>query len=881
MDPSHPSEPGPRPDAQALLAHAGWMRSLAFSLLGDSAAADDVVQDASLALLRAPPARGVVLEAWLSRLVRNFAFRRRRTEARRADHEALATPPSHQPPPAETLSRLELQRALLDAVQSLDEPYRTAVVQRYFEGQTSAAIAQAQGLPAGTVRWRLKQGVDQLRERLDAQFHSRASWSVLLAPFAFPPGASLSGPGALSGAPSASSATPILPGALAVSTSQVSLTAAAVAIAAVVVWWSISGAPNSNPPGPGRVALAQPPAQIPEPIASPAKSEPDAQTSVDRDSQRNAVAAPVAEKPPEQPAAAVSELKGSVDARFIDENGAPWSGVSLSARPVRWLSTWTPGEPVQSGLDGRATLELALPSLSFNSSMKGELHVDLVASRAGCASVARSATLQAGKIVHLGDVVLAPGVSIGGKVVDQNGVGIAGATVGVAAAELTDKEGYMRRKGSEAFERATSVKTGDGGAFVISGLALGPHRLWAHAEGSRYSWTEPFTAALDAELHDIQLVLTPLLATDRIAGRVVDPEGAPMAGAQLRYAIHAQEHAHATSMVTNEKGAFELVIEYDDTTADFTALDNDERFGPTTVNGVTPGTLDLVIRLSTKRLVSVHLRDKDGVGVDAATLDVEQRGFSAPVTANVLAKGDYEIPVPEDAFNLTIEAPGFRSELRPRLVGATMPAVLEIVMRRAPQVHGRVLADGAPLAGVLVRFARDDSDATDTIDGFRYRYLAREHWGPSTKSDAQGRFQLSCDVDGKFWLRAIADGWAPAELGPIDVAELSPEVDLDIALTRGGAIEGRVLLPDGQDGEGAIVAINHGDGEPRTRRAGANGFFRFEGLTPGKWQVLARDVELDPSRHTFESTKDSKPIEWTCEVSAGRTTRHDLDLTHK
>ncbi|MEO6710004.1 MAG: sigma factor-like helix-turn-helix DNA-binding protein, partial [Planctomycetota bacterium] len=775
----------------------------------------------------------------------------------------------------------ELQRALLDAVQSLDEPFRTTVVQRYFEGQTSAAIAEALGLPAGTVRWRLKRGVDQLRERLDAQFHSRASWSLLLAPFAFPSGAALSGPGALSSAPTASSATPILPGALAVSTSQFTLTAAAVAIAAVVVWWSFSGAPNSNPPGPGRVALAQPPAQVPEPIPSPTESEREPPVAVDRDSQRNAVAAPLAEGLPELPAAVVAEPIGSIDARFIDQNGAPWSGVSFSARSARWLKTWKPGEPVHSGLDGRATLELVLPSLALNPRLRGDLHIDLVASRLGCASVVRSATLQAGKLVHLGDVVLAPGVSVDGRVVDQNGVGIAGATVGIGAAELTDKEGYMRRKGSEAFEAATSVKSGEGGAFVLSGLALGPHRLFSHAEGSRYSWTEPFTSALDAEVHGIQIVLTPLLATDRIAGRIVDPAGAALPGAELRYAMHAQERDYATSMITDEQGAFDLLIEYDDTTCDFTALDKEERFGPTTVNGVTPGTLDLVIRMHTKRILAVHLRDPEDVGVDGASLEVEQRGFGALPITTPIAKGDYELPIPEDEFTLRVSAPRFRSEIRRKLVGASMPALLEIRMRRAPLVHGRVLADGAPVAGVLVRFASDDSDATSTIDDFRFRYLAREGWGPSTKSDAQGRFQLNCDVDGKFWLRAIAAGWAPAELGPIDVAQLRADVDLDLTLTKGGVIEGRVLLPDGQDGEGTIVAINHGDGEPVTRRADSKGFFRFEGLTPGPWQVLAREVELDPSRHSYASTKEGKPIEWSCEVSAGRTTRHDLDLTRK
>ena len=55
----------------------------------------------------------------------------------------------------------------------------------------------------------------------------------------------------------------------------------------------------------------------------------------------------------------------------------------------------------------------------------------------------------------------------------------------------------------------------------------------------------------------------------------------------------------------------------------------------------------------------------------------------------------------------------------------------------------------------------------------------------------------------------------------------------------------------------------------------------FEGLAAGKWQVLASAAELDPSSGTYSSLDEAQPIEWSCEVSAGRTTRYDLDLRSK
>ena len=58
-----PSPAPSRADLDLLLAHAGWMRALAYNLLGDRSAADDVVQDATIALLIRPPDQPVVLEA--------------------------------------------------------------------------------------------------------------------------------------------------------------------------------------------------------------------------------------------------------------------------------------------------------------------------------------------------------------------------------------------------------------------------------------------------------------------------------------------------------------------------------------------------------------------------------------------------------------------------------------------------------------------------------------------------------------------------------------------------------------------------------------------------------------------------------------------------
>src|SRR5207253_1560512 len=138
--------------------------------------------------------------------------------------------------------------------------------------------------------------------------------------------------------------------------------------------------------------------------------------------------------------------------------------------------------------DGRAFLRLVLPEHGFLDPASGDLQVDLAASRQGCETVGRAVTLHAGETTHLGDVVLGAGVRIVGRAVDGTGAAVARATIGIARAEVSDDAGHTRRHGSPAFSRVPSTVSSTDGAFTIDGVAHGTLRVWAHAEGTRYSW---------------------------------------------------------------------------------------------------------------------------------------------------------------------------------------------------------------------------------------------------------------------------------------------------------------------------------------------------------------------------------------------------------
>jgi RNA polymerase sigma-70 factor (ECF subfamily) len=173
-------------DISQLLQHASWMRRLARSLTGDDAAADDLVQETWMAALRSPPRAGETVRPWLGRVLRNVrvtGFRRDSRRARR--HEAVAaaeaTVTAANPTSDRLLETMQQQRQLSELVLALDEPYRSTLLMRFYEELSAADIAARLNVPAGTVRWRLKTGLDQLRDELDRRHGGdRRAWMQAL-----------------------------------------------------------------------------------------------------------------------------------------------------------------------------------------------------------------------------------------------------------------------------------------------------------------------------------------------------------------------------------------------------------------------------------------------------------------------------------------------------------------------------------------------------------------------------------------------------------------------------------------------------------------------------------------------------------------------------
>ncbi len=171
-------------DLDAILRNSTWVRSLAHALVHDPELAEDAAQDALLAALRRRPDASSSLRHWFQTVIlrgtRRFGLR----EGQRRSVEQSVSGNHSTTSTLDLVSRLDAHRMVVHAVESLDEPYRTAVLLRYFEGHTPTRIARDLQVPVATVKTRLSRALDKLRSQLDRTHRGeRSAWMVALLHF--------------------------------------------------------------------------------------------------------------------------------------------------------------------------------------------------------------------------------------------------------------------------------------------------------------------------------------------------------------------------------------------------------------------------------------------------------------------------------------------------------------------------------------------------------------------------------------------------------------------------------------------------------------------------------------------------------------------------
>jgi RNA polymerase sigma-70 factor (ECF subfamily) len=143
--------------------------ALALRMMGESMTAEEVTQDAFLKLWsRAAsfnPDRGAFL-TWMLTITRRTALDRIRFENRRpklVDSENVEHETWHEIPDVESTSDEARWRSLRFAVMDLPIDQRYVIELAYFHGLSQSQIAEHISIPLGTVKTRMRLGMEKIR----------------------------------------------------------------------------------------------------------------------------------------------------------------------------------------------------------------------------------------------------------------------------------------------------------------------------------------------------------------------------------------------------------------------------------------------------------------------------------------------------------------------------------------------------------------------------------------------------------------------------------------------------------------------------------------------------------------------------------------------
>lgn len=857
---SDPQEP---PTPERLLAEQDFVRGVVRSLLrGDEA--EDVVQRTWLRAVRRTLPASAGLRPWLARIARNLVRDGRRDAQRRAARELAAAKDEALPSTLDVLAREAERRRVVDAVLALPEPYRGAVLARFWDDTPLAALAKRLDVPDATVRSWLRRGLSMLRARLDAD-RDGGRWRAALAPLLFE-------------------------GGLVVSKSKLAVAGAAAALIGLAFWWS--SWPESIPPEPPVARGEADPRQVQfagEASTDPAIGERAATTG--RAPLAAALAIEVVVTQDGLPAPGLAlELRdfagagtdgkpGSTHALLTDERGRAALRVAasdelrtldlLTNEPARrvWCTPLVVA-PDESAVTLEATTtrfgctlrgvvrdERESPiegaTISFNgwheaqSDPKGRYELPIgtgaavrpvLAYAPGFRQSLNTIAVPEGAREHVLDLVLSPGASITGRVVDGAGDPISGVEVRTS--------GSFRRHASD-----------NEGRFVLDHLEPGSkHQVTA--ESRAYGVASTIADAGE----DVTLTLSPGL---RVAGRVRDPSGRPIAGAAV--GIYAQSSGVRTRAWSARDGSF-------------------------AVTGLSAGELELVVRRRGFAHAVIPLAltsDRDGLLVDLTPgrsvrgkvlddrgapiagvsifVNLERMVMARTASSSVAsaADGGFEHhAVPSEPCTIHAYKDGWQS-LAHTLDGLGDVEV-ELRMTRAAGLAGRVL-------DAVTRKPVPEFNVTALPIPTTARLEPVHFAAPDGTWSMRGQ-RIKDGLEFEIVVRA--PGYAPGRIVAIATASPDPERAV-VLLAKGVVLTGSVLdAVTGAPIAGAGLAVQ---GEiQRGTTTDAAGRFSIEDLGPGPTSLLVRAQERPVLVHTLEIPAAAATHEIEIRVGPGVTVQGRL-----
>ena len=810
------------------------MAGLARHLMADANDAADLAQNTMMAALERRPDPGSSMRGWLASVARNLASRARRGSARREQRERRAAREEAVPSAADVAERLETHQKVVAALARIEEPYRTTLMLRFFDGLAPREIARRSQVPVATVRTRIARGLERVRLELDTAWRGdRGAWMAALVPLAevpipipnFPIGATLVNTKlVLAGVAGAALAVALALTMTSEAPKQRMHTAFTPQAAATAEAARAAGAKEGR-----GLAAAREAAGAPAPLAA-------AQPAASRES---------------QPSAALRKIRG----RVVDCAGRP-----AAAHPIRLaraVSKVGEAEPepqlsVLSAEDGAFDLEIARGAT-------GELE-SASESHATVLSGSVSADMRTGEPV----VVVAPAIRLEGVVVDDRGNPMPDADVA-----LSPPEGFRRRFREVldfSLARSWSSRTDPAGRFSLPRI---PQFDGARLAASREGWIPASIAEPAASNHQLVLRLARAVpAAGAIAGQVVDPTGAPVDRAY----VSCQD-----SLVRTDRDGRFQILRGDGRDATLTAVAPGFLPAKQTIRKGADGWPGFLVMRLAGAALSIHgkVLAPDGAPIPRAQVWLANARYLGTVDDHILvleeavAGGTHGFLTSADGegrfeFLGLLDQPYSLEAMDPRTLfvarSEPVPAGVDDVVLTMPkgEVRERVAGivvnqDGKPMADLAVSpeittFLLSLSESDDS-------HLSYDGGGEerSVRTDEKGRFSLGALAKNVGGLRIRGDAIVPK---PVSLAGVERADDLRIVVSERCHLKVELLRKDEeidgfqvQDADGKTLMINVFEGNQRST---APWFALHDGVSGV--------VAVDQSARTLVLFRDRKEV---------------------
>lgn len=411
-------------------------------------------------------------------------------------------------------------------------------------------------------------------------------------------------------------------------------------------------------------------------------------------------------------------------------------------------------------------------------------------------------------------VVLEPASRLRGRVEDASGEPVPGASVRLRPVPPPPGTVGLELRRSE---NTADVQAGHDGTFTFAEVAPGAVTLEASAEG--FVPPDPVEVRVppDGEVQDVVLVL------GRGAGVSgwITAGGEPVASARVRIGpAQAESDAEGRYRLAGVPPGLKALV-----------LSHPAYKERTQYVDVQPGENRVDLTLEKGATVSGRVVDEVGAPRLGAELTLKNRSERGPrgYRASSGPDGRFEIlAVADGSFDLEAEAEGFAPAVHPAVVEVAGRDVggLEVVLRRGATLSGRILGlEPSQLAAVEVTAERA---------GWPSRSATVDH---------AGRYEIAALEAGDWHLRARLFGGRREADAWVAIAPGDREVERDLKLGGGLALDGLVLIEDRPLPQTRVSLRGLDVTAERGVTTDHQGAFRFEDLEPGRYRVEVTHAE--------------------------------------